>query len=59
MKVRLSAFHPTFRQAIAMVLVGMLLLGASLVFGVFGSTYEVKGPYDQLYPVESGAIIPR
>jgi hypothetical protein len=37
----------------------MLLLGASLVFGVFGSTYEVKGPYDQLYPVESGAIIPR
>ena len=47
--------HPIVVKAAGMAVVAVILLGASLAFGLFESNYDLNGPYDRIYPTAPGA----
>ena len=53
MITRLKTLRITLLRAAGMALVAAALIGASVAFGVFGSIYDMDGPYHQLYPASS------
>jgi hypothetical protein len=53
MIARLKTSRITLLRAVGMALVAVVLIGASVAFGVFGSFYDMNGPYHQLYPASS------
>jgi hypothetical protein len=53
MIAKILALPPLALKAAGMALVGLVLIGGSLAFGVFDGNYDINGPYDQLYPVSS------
>jgi hypothetical protein len=44
---------PIVLKGAGVALVALVLLGGSYAFGLFESNYDIRGPYDQLYPSNS------